>query len=58
MVFGSESDDDVIVDVQQAVSNEIIRIYRSTDLVGVEMCGCLKNIYAIGAGIGAPFRRN
>lgn len=37
--------------IQAALSNNQLRVYRSTDLIGVEYGGCLKNIYAIGAGI-------
>lgn len=37
--------------LQEAISNDIVRVYRSKDLVGVELSGCLKNIYAIGAGM-------
>ncbi len=37
--------------LQAAISNDNVRIYRSTDLVGVEIGSCLKNIYALGAGI-------
>jgi len=29
-----------------------VRIYHSEDLRGVELAGCLKNVYAIGAGMG------
>lgn len=49
MVLASENE--AINELQVAISNEIIRVYGSKDLVGVELAGCLKNIYAIGAGI-------
>jgi glycerol-3-phosphate dehydrogenase (NAD(P)+) len=37
--------------IQAAFNSEKIRIYSSTDVKGVELGGCLKNVYAIGAGI-------
>ncbi|KXU36542.1 glycerol-3-phosphate dehydrogenase [Cephaloticoccus primus] len=36
--------------VQAALSSERLRVYTSADLVGAELGGCLKNIYAIAAG--------
>jgi len=35
---------------QQTLSGGTFRIYRSTDVVGVELCGSLKNVIAIAAG--------
>ncbi|HCJ11759.1 MAG: hypothetical protein A2Y14_01995 [Verrucomicrobia bacterium GWF2_51_19] len=37
--------------VQEALSTKTFRVYRSDDLKGVEWGSCLKNVYAIGAGI-------
>ncbi|MDR1255087.1 MAG: NAD(P)-dependent glycerol-3-phosphate dehydrogenase [Puniceicoccales bacterium] len=37
--------------LQKAISSAHIRVYRSGDLKGVETASCLKNIYALGAGI-------
>jgi glycerol-3-phosphate dehydrogenase (NAD(P)+) len=37
--------------VQKMLSSEIIRVYTSPDIVGVELGGAFKNIYAIAAGI-------
>jgi glycerol-3-phosphate dehydrogenase (NAD(P)+) len=46
--------------VQRAFSTPSFRVYFSTDLLGVELGGSLKNIIAIGAGIvdGAGFGDN
>lgn len=37
--------------VQQAFSNEHLRVYSNSDLKGVELAGALKNVIAIAAGI-------
>lgn len=46
--------------VQAAFMNSYFRVYSSTDIVGVELGGALKNVIAIGAGIvdGAQFGDN
>ncbi|MBX6422138.1 NAD(P)H-dependent glycerol-3-phosphate dehydrogenase [Thermosulfurimonas sp. F29] len=36
---------------QEALATERFRIYRSRDVRGVELCGALKNVVAIAAGI-------
>ena len=33
------------------LSSKYFRCYSSSDVIGVEFCGALKNVYAIGAGI-------
>lgn len=38
---------------QHALSTSRFRVYRATDLVGVELGGALKNVVAIAAGVGA-----
>lgn len=43
--------DDVIGEVQAALSGSSFRVYLSDDVLGVELGGCLKNVYAIAAGI-------
>lgn len=39
-------------EVQQLFGSPLFRTYRSSDLIGVELGGALKNIIAIAAGIG------
>jgi glycerol-3-phosphate dehydrogenase (NAD(P)+) len=47
------SDPDVAKLIQQEFSSETLRLYTSTDVVGVELGGALKNVIAIAAGIAA-----
>jgi len=42
---------DVLLDVQRLFSNEYFRVYRTTDLIGVEIGGSIKNVMALGSGI-------
>lgn len=51
MVLASQGESSLLQQVQQALNNDALRVYRSSDVVGVELGGCLKNIYAIGVGI-------
>lgn len=37
--------------IQLAVSNSYFRVYLSEDVIGVEICGAVKNVIAIAAGI-------
>jgi len=39
--------------VQQEFSSETLRLYTSTDVIGVELGGSLKNVIAIAAGVAA-----
>ncbi len=38
--------------VQTALSNSLFRVYTSSDAIGVELGGAVKNVIAIAAGIG------
>lgn len=38
-------------ELQRLLSDSTLRVYTSTDVVGVELGGALKNVYAIAAGI-------
>lgn len=51
MSFATHMEDELAVSIQEAFSSELLRVYRTTDVIGVELGGCLKNVYAIGAGI-------
>lgn len=37
--------------IQQLVHHDNIRVYLSDDLIGVQICGAIKNVLAIGCGI-------
>ncbi len=47
------TDPAVATRVQQEFSSETLRLYTSTDVIGVELGGALKNVIAISAGIVA-----
>lgn len=51
IVLAGEAPEALMAEIQHAMSGPTLRVYRSADVVGVELGGCLKNIYAIGAGI-------
>ncbi len=47
------ADADIAARIQQEFSSESLRLYTSTDVIGVELGGALKNVIAIAAGIAA-----
>lgn len=47
------NDPEIATRVQQDFSSETLRLYTSTDVIGVELGGALKNVIAIAAGIAA-----
>ncbi|HQR18576.1 MAG TPA: NAD(P)H-dependent glycerol-3-phosphate dehydrogenase, partial [Gemmatimonadales bacterium] len=50
-VVAAARDARVAAVVQEAFSTPKFRVYSNDDLVGVELCGALKNVVAIAAGI-------
>lgn len=50
-VVCASSDLDIARTVQKAFSTPAFRVYASDDVIGVEICGSLKNVIAIAAGI-------
>lgn len=59
-VVSSSEDNHNVETVQKAFSNKYFRVYRSNDIIGVELGGALKNVVAIAAGIsdGAGYGDN
>ena len=47
------SDPEIADFFQQEFSSETLRLYTSTDVIGVELGGALKNVIAIAAGVAA-----
>lgn len=50
-ITAASPDRDAAFLLQNVFSSSSMRVYSSQDLIGVELGGALKNIYAIGAGI-------
>lgn len=59
-VVASSSDKKNAETIQKVFSNKYFRVYRSSDVKGVELGGALKNVIALAAGIsdGAGFGDN
>lgn len=51
MLTVSGSNNDALKTVQEAFSNEFLRVYTNPDIIGVELGGALKNIIAVAAGV-------
>jgi glycerol-3-phosphate dehydrogenase (NAD(P)+) len=46
-------DEDAARTVQEVLSRDLFKVYRSTDVAGAEIAGALKNVFAIAAGIAS-----
>lgn len=59
-VVAASADEETSKQIQSAFITSYFRVYFSTDLLGVEYGGALKNVIAVGAGIidGAKFGDN
>ena len=50
MVLAVRGTDELLAATQTALSGPTLRIYTTNDVIGAEIGGCLKNVYAIAAG--------
>ncbi|MDR0943823.1 MAG: NAD(P)-dependent glycerol-3-phosphate dehydrogenase [Ruminococcus sp.] len=50
-VTSASTDEKACVFIEETLSNEVFRIYRSDDVIGCELGGALKNIIALACGI-------
>lgn len=51
LVLATNAEDPLKTRLQNAISSDTLRVYTSDDMVGVELGGCLKNVYAIASGM-------
>lgn len=51
VVIATNSDHQTTFGIAEALSNDSLRVYANSDLIGVQICGAIKNVYAIAAGI-------
>ena len=49
-VVSASTNEELAIEVQQIFSNNVFRVYTSTDIVGVEIAGSVKNVIALAAG--------
>ncbi len=52
-IVSASRDIDAAERVQNAFSNSFFRVYTNTDILGVELCGAVKNVMALAAGISS-----
>ena len=51
LIVSACEDEEVAKLVQHEISNDVLRVYTNNDIKGVELCGALKNIIALAAGM-------
>ncbi len=51
-IVSASDDREAAAYVQRVFSNTYFRTYTNTDIRGVELCGALKNVIALAAGVG------
>lgn len=51
VVVATNSNKKTTLAIARALSNGFLRVYANSDLIGVQICGAIKNVYAIVAGI-------
>ena len=50
-IVAASEDEAAALLVQRLFSNEVLRVYTSSDVRGVELCGAIKNVIALACGI-------
>jgi glycerol-3-phosphate dehydrogenase (NAD(P)+) len=56
LVTVASEDKDLTAEFQKLVTNSYFRAYTSTDVVGIELAGALKNVVAIASGLVAGLK--
>jgi len=51
VVVATNSRQGITLSIAEAMNNDTLRVYANSDLVGVQICGAIKNVYAIAAGV-------
>ncbi len=51
VVAASSKNPEILEKIQKDFSSDILRIYRTDDLIGIEVAGSIKNVIAIASGI-------
>jgi len=51
VVVAGAKNENILKDVQEDFSSDFFRVYRTDDLIGIEVAGSIKNVMAIASGI-------